>query len=94
MSKVERAKQLTERLRSLPYGEGGCCLHIVVEDQNLDDDSVAFCIEQAKSEGHAGCLALAMLYAALSPEERGEASGGIPCDLCGLYWCNCLEDEG
>lgn len=33
----------------------GCCLHIVLDDHNLEDGHVDFCIRYASSREHEGC---------------------------------------
>lgn len=48
----------------------GCCLHIVIDDGNLDDDSVAHCIENAKSNNHPVCIALSHILKGFDAEHR------------------------
>lgn len=66
-----------------------CCLHIVVEDHNLTDDSVDFCIREAgwETKPDCICLPLAQRIAIMSFRERMEflrpticgAATGIDC---------------
>ena len=51
-----------------------CCCHTVIEDRNIEDDSVAYCIREAAKHGHAECLQLALLLARGSLTQRGKAS--------------------
>jgi hypothetical protein len=48
----------------------GCCLHIVLDDDNIGDKSVEFCLEQAKAKGHADCQRLAELLLQMSKTQR------------------------
>jgi hypothetical protein len=48
----------------------GCCLHILTDDGNVDDGDAAFCLEQAKQQGHADCLAAAELLVRMSKTQR------------------------
>ncbi len=36
----------------------GCCLHIVLDDGNVDESSVSFCERYAEKRGHDFCLQL------------------------------------
>lgn len=51
-----------------------CCCHVVIEDQNLEDRNVAFCIQQAAKNEHSECLQLALLLARCSMTQRRKAS--------------------
>ena len=48
----------------------GCCLHIVLDDGNVDDGDVRFCIERAKKKGHADCEELAAKILLMSKTQR------------------------
>lgn len=47
-----------------------CCCHIVVDDSNIDDASVAFCIQQSAIKEHSHCLQLALMLAKASLTQR------------------------
>lgn len=49
----------------------GGALHIVVDDGNLEDSSVAFCIDFALKEGDGYGAALALLMLHMSKTQRG-----------------------
>ncbi len=48
----------------------GCCLHIVTDDGNVEQDHVEFCVRQAQSEHHTDCLAAAEMLAAMTETQR------------------------
>jgi hypothetical protein len=47
-----------------------CCCHIVVDDPNFADHSVAFCLMEAARNEHPDCLRLALLLARASLTQR------------------------
>lgn len=48
----------------------GCCLHIAIDDGNLDDDDVDFCIGVARERGHKLCENAATMLRAVPAAER------------------------
>lgn len=48
----------------------GCCLHIVLDDDNVEDRSVDFCVEYAREEGCEDCISLAKLLRRMTPTQR------------------------
>lgn len=52
----------------------GCCLHVVTDDYNVDDDFVEHSIERARELGHADCLKAAEMLAAMTTTQRLKAS--------------------
>ena len=48
----------------------GCCLHIVVDDGNVQDSHVRFCLEQAVEQGHEDCEKAASLLLLMSKTQR------------------------
>ena len=50
----------------------GCCLHAVVDDFNIGDSALDFCIQLAEEKGCSECLRLAKVFRALSLRERSE----------------------
>lgn len=63
-----------KRLYKLPECGAGGCLHILLDDNNYDDDSLKFCRRYCKehAEGEERILAMKILdiYSTLSLEER------------------------
>ena len=48
----------------------GCCLHIALDDGNLKDADIQFCMSQAKDNHHLDCEALAWKLLAFSETQR------------------------
>lgn len=55
----------------------GCCLHIAVEDYNLTDEHLCFCIRESERRGHVACGTLARRFMQEVPLEHREAFLGI-----------------
>lgn len=63
-------------VRSIYQRNGvGCCLHIVIDDGNVGDQSVQFCLEQAQAAGHEDCIAAAEMLLAMSKTQRSKVYG-------------------
>lgn len=54
----------------------GCCLHIVLDDGNVKDRHVQFCIDYAVEKGHAECEALARKLLTMTPTQRHKLHQG------------------
>jgi hypothetical protein len=54
----------------------GCCLHIVLDDGNVQDSNVQFCLDLAVERGHASCAALAVLLGGMSKTQRTKLARG------------------
>jgi hypothetical protein len=52
----------------------GCCLHIVLDDGNVDDASVKFCMRYAEEMVHWECLCLAETLLHMSKTQRTQLS--------------------
>lgn len=48
----------------------GCCLHIVLDDQNVSQGDVEFCLAEARQVGHVECERLARLLLQMSKTQR------------------------
>lgn len=48
----------------------GCCLHIVLDDGNIEDGHVKFCIEFAKEENCQECIELGNKLLLMSKTQR------------------------
>lgn len=51
-------------------GGAGCCLHILLDDDNLEDKSADFCVKTARKSGHKDCLVLATILSRMSWTQR------------------------
>lgn len=56
----------------------GCCLHVALDDHNLEDDSIAFVKGWARDKGHTLCELIADRYAAFDLAERRARCGLRP----------------
>lgn len=52
---------LVNALYARPGGSVGCCLHIVIDDGNIDSESVRFCLDEARLREHEDCTHIARL---------------------------------
>lgn len=48
----------------------GCCLHILTDDGNVEQEHADFCVEIARERGHADCLRAALMLAQMTPTQR------------------------
>lgn len=51
-------------------GGGGCCLHILTEDGNVENSHVHFCLERAREQNHADCIAAAEMLLKMTKTQR------------------------
>lgn len=54
----------------------GCCLHILTDDYNCDNDDAAFCLERAVERGHGDCEAAARALVQMSKTQRLKVAHG------------------
>ncbi len=50
----------------------GCCLHIVTDDDNCEEEWMPFVLETARTREHPDCLAAAEMLAQMTPAQRHE----------------------
>jgi hypothetical protein len=67
---VPEAIPLARAIYARPDGAGGCCLHIVLDDFNVDQDSVDHCLARALERGHEDCSALAAMLVRMTKTQR------------------------
>jgi hypothetical protein len=53
-----------------PGGVTGCCLHITLDDNNVEAGHVAFCVDTAYERGHEDCKLLALSMLALRDDAQ------------------------
>lgn len=66
MTIAEQYREIYDRTKNPGY----CCLHIVIDDGNVEDGHVRWCLENAASKKHADCEELARFLLTLCPSER------------------------
>ena len=72
----------------------GCCLHIVLDDGNVEDGHVSFCLDEARKRDCRECEQLATMMLAMTPRDRARVAGGkalFDCPKCG---CEGLDMVG
>lgn len=69
---VMDADETVSDARDVPYERNGvgCCLHIALDDHNLSDGDLDFCVTWAQEKGHPFCEGLAKAIRAMSLVER------------------------
>ncbi len=48
----------------------GCCLHIVTDDGNVEQDHIDYCVGYARERGHEDCLRAATMLAQMTITQR------------------------
>ena len=64
------AERLRQNIYDRPGGGVGCCLHIVLDDGNVDDSHVEWCHIKAIDNGHHDCVMLATYVLRMSKTQR------------------------
>jgi len=68
-----------------PSGGCGCCLHIVLDDGNIQDASVQLCLDIALRDGHDICARVAQRFLEASVHARALQLFGGWCPACREY---------
>ncbi len=76
-STVEEATTLARAIYARPGGEVGCCLHIVLDDDNCEKGYVVFCLGEAFKAEHVDCLHLACLLLIMSEADRAAVAAAV-----------------
>ena len=63
----------------------GCCLHITLDDGNIEDTHIDFCLEESTKNNHSICLELAKELRKLSRHTRAYTLGMRWCPYCKDY---------
>lgn len=69
---VDQLRPLVEALYAKPGGGSGCCLHIALDDGNVSDHCIKFCLENAIENGHADCEEIARMMLKMSKTQRSK----------------------
>lgn len=76
---------LVHAYRELPGNEAGGNFHLVIDNMNVDDSHVQFCLDQARSTGDAAGVELGEVLLRLSRTQRLKvASLPRPVDRAGV----------
>lgn len=70
MSKLTVPEVLPDVIALYTRHAAGCCLHIVLDDGNIEDENVEFCIQYAMDAKHPECEALARKLRSMSRTQR------------------------
>jgi hypothetical protein len=71
---VPEALPFVRAVYSQTNGGAGCCLHIVLDDNNVDDHFVESCIKWADERGHELCAKTARMLRSMSKTQRWKLS--------------------
>ena len=82
---IRRLDVLVKAIYETPEGGCGCCLHIVLDDGNFQQDNVEWCLRHAE---HGICREVAELLLHLTEEGRQIAVG-----LGGIFILSVKEDQ-
>jgi hypothetical protein len=74
-------RMLTTYLESRDGANGGW-LHIAVEDGNLDEDDIQWCLDEATKDGDGAAVVLASMLLGITPDARARLIGGGAVDRC------------
>lgn len=50
----------------------GCCLHVVADDGNVEQDTMDWTLNYAREQGHPACIAAAELLARMTQTQRAK----------------------
>jgi hypothetical protein len=64
---------LIRAIYARPDGASGCCLHIVTDDFNCEQDNIDYCLAYARERGHTDCIQAAEMLAAMTITQRSKA---------------------
>ncbi len=67
---VPEVLPLVQALYASEHGACGGCLHIVLDDTNIEDHHVQYCVDYARERHCQGCLALAETLLRMSQTQR------------------------
>lgn len=73
---IPEVRPLVQALYATDGGGAGCCLHIVLDDSNIEDGSVEFCIGWAQKHSHPDCEKLGRLLLQMSKTQRLKLARG------------------
>lgn len=71
---VPEVVALANQIYTSPGGGAGCCLHIVLDDDNLGDNDMQYCIGHARDRGHELCERVALMMLQMTTSQRRRVS--------------------
>jgi hypothetical protein len=74
ITEAERLRAIELVRRIYARHMAGCCMHIVTDDDNLEDSSVQFCLDCARENNCAECVELATLMLKMKRTQRFKIS--------------------
>lgn len=74
---VPEVRPLVKALFASEHGSVGGCLHIVLDDGNVQDHDVQFCLDYAKEQGCQQCMELAAILLKMSRTQRLKLGVGV-----------------
>ena len=83
LSTAKRIRRLIHNVYN-HHSSVGCCLHITLDDGNIDDSHIRFCFGVAVRENHNVCKELAKLLSKISRYDRAW--------ILKMYWCPKCND--
>lgn len=70
------AERIRRSIYARPDGECGCCWHILLDDDNVEDEHANFCVDLARERGHDDCIALGYSVVRMSKTQRKKLADG------------------
>lgn len=74
---ITEAITMAQAIYRRPGGAVGCCLHLVLDDCNVEDEDVALVLAAADAAGHEDCQRLAGALLAMGEAEREAVALGV-----------------
>lgn len=79
MSRIYTVPEVRPLVRELYMRHAtGCCLHIVLDDNNIEDGFVQYCLDYAVERKHEDCLRLAIILLSMSKTQRLKLARSVP----------------
>jgi len=72
---VPQVLPLVNQLYKTFEGGSGCCLHIVLDDNNINDHFIEYCLEIAEQKQHTFCQTICKLLLQMTLTQRHKICG-------------------
>lgn len=90
---VPEVLPLVRDLYGTEHGGAGGCLHIVLDDGNVEDHSVAFCVDYAMENDCNQCESLARLLMRMSRTQRLKLVDDPGKYIRAVWWCSTVIND-